>query len=368
MQAVRPRQARAARDFSASQSRLPDAVHARILEDIGPVRAAGSVLTLPFTGARFRTIRAAAEEHLRTLLDISDDFAVLFLQGGASAQFGLVPMNLAPPGAVADYVETGYWSRKAMDAAVGAVRVATAASSAQGGFDHVPPPADWRLTPGAAYVHVTDNETGDGVEHPDAPPTLPVPLVSDMTSNFLTRRVRLTAHGVIYAGAQKNLGVAGLTVVLVRRDLLGRAHAFTPAPFDYTQQDAACSMVNTPPTFAIYVAGLVFEWLLGQGGLPAMETAARSRSEALYAAIDGSEGFYRCRVQRAYRSRVSVCFDLADASLTPLFLLAAREEGLDGLAGHSRIGGLRAGLYNAVSQEDVAVLAEFMGDFRRRFQ
>ncbi len=358
----------AARTFSASQSRLPRAVHARIREEIGTACESGSVLTVPFTDARFRAMRDAAEQRLRTLLEVPEGWEVLFMQGGASAQFGIVPLNLASPGAVADYVQTGHWSTRAMDEASGVVRVTVAATSAHRQFDHVPDPASWRHTPGAAYLHVTDNETADGVQHHCVPCGVHAPLVSDMTSSFLTRGVALSAYAVIYAGAQKNLGVAGLTVVLVRRDLLGRPHPWVPAPFDYGRQAAADSMVNTPPTFAIYVAGLVFEWLLEQGGLPAVEALSQCKSDALYAEIDGSDGFFRCRAQPGSRSRVSVCFDLADAALTPVFLSSAHEEGLEGLAGHGRVGGLRAGLYNAVSREDVDVLIDFMRDFRRRYQ
>jgi len=354
-------------DFTAAQSRLPAAVHERIAEEIGPAaRDGGSVLTLPFTAPRFRGIRDEAEQRLRALLDLSDDYTVLFLQGGASAQFGLVPLNLAGPGAIADYVETGYWSRKARDEAARALRVNVAASSADSGFDRVPEAASWRLTPGAAYVHVTDNETAEGVEYAAAPRVPEAVLVADMTSNFLTREVEVPAYGVIYAGAQKNLGVAGLTLVLVRRDLLARAHAFVPAPFDYARQAAAQSMLNTPPTFAIYVAGLVFEWLQQQGGLAGMDARARRRSALLYAALDQDAGFYRCRIRPDARSRVNVCFDLEDAALTPRLLRDAGEEGLTGLAGHSRVGGVRASLYNAVPMADVEVLAGFLRDFRAR--
>ena len=368
MQAVRCAGPTGVCSFSASQSRLPRPVHARIREEIGATCDSRSVLTLPFTDGRFRGLRDAAEHRLRTLLEMPDGWEVLFMQGGASAQFGLVPLNLASPGAVADYVQTGHWSSRAMDEAAGFVRVALAATSSNRQFDHVPDPASWRYTPGAAYLHVTDNETADGVQHHRVSHGVHAPLVSDMTSSFLTRRVALSAYGVIYAGAQKNLGVAGLTVVLVRRDLLGRPHTWVPAPFDYGRQAVADSMVNTPPTFAIYVAGLVFEWLIEQGGLPAMEALSERKSDALYAAIDGSDGFFRCRAQAGSRSRVSVCFELADAALTSVFLSSAHEEGLEGLAGHGRVGGLRAGLYNAVSREDVDVLIDFMRDFRRRYQ
>lgn len=355
-------------DFTAAQSRLPAAVHERIVDEVGATaRRDGSVLTLPFTAPRFRRIRDEAEQRLRALLDLSCDYTVLFLQGGASAQFALVPLNLAGPQASADYVETGYWSRKAKDEAARALHVNLAASSADSGFDRVPDRASWRLASGAAYVHVTDNETAEGVEYAAAPRVPDAPLVSDMTSNFLTRALDASAYGLIYAGAQKNLGVAGLTVVLVRRDLLARAHGCVPAPFDYARQAAAQSMVNTPSTFAIYVAGLMFEWLLEQGGLAVMDARARRRSALLYALLDQSAGFYRCRVRPDARSRVNVCFDLRDAALTARLLRDAEEEGLSGLAGHSRVGGVRASLYNAVPLTDVEVLAEFLRDFRARF-
>lgn len=357
----------AAFDFNAAQSCLPAAVHERIGEEIGRTPAGnGSVLTLPFTAPRFRCIRDEAEQRLRALLDLSCDYAVLFLQGGASAQFGLLPLNLAEPDGVADYVETGYWSRKAGDEAARALRVNVAASSAGSGFDCVPERSHWRLTRGAAYVHLTDNETAEGVEYTVAPRLPGAPLVSDMTSNFLTRPVDMSAYGLIYAGAQKNLGVAGLTVVVVRRDLLARAHAFVPTPFDYARQATAQSMLNTPPTFAIYVAGLMFEWLQQQGGLIAMDARACRRSAAVYAALDQGAGFYRCRARPDARSRVNVCFDLEDAALTSRLLRDAEAAGLTGLAGHARVGGVRASLYNAVPVAHAEVLAGFLRDFHAR--
>jgi phosphoserine aminotransferase len=263
-------------------------------------------------------------------------------------------------------VETGYWSRRAIAEAQRITRVNVAASSSLSGFDRVPQPGTWELTPTAAYVHITSNETAEGVEYAWTPILRRIPLVADMSSSFLTQPVDVSCYGAIYASAQKNIGPAGLTVVIVRRDLLGRGHALTPAVFDYARQAESESMLNTPPTFAVYVAALVFEWLKEAGGVAAMETASRHKSGKLYAAIDASGGFYRCAVQPACRSRVNVCFRLADEALTPAFLDEAVGEGLLNLNGHSKIGGLRASLYNSMPEAGVDALTAFMADFQRR--
>jgi phosphoserine aminotransferase len=354
-------------NFAAGPAVLPAEVLAQAREALSDFNGSGqTVLELPFTGPQFRGIIAAAEADLRALLAIPDDYAVLFLQGGASAQFSLVPLNLLGEADHADYVETGYWSRKCIAEAQRFCAVNVAASSAERGFDRVPNPSGWKVSTGAAYTHITGNETADGVEYPWTPVRLRTPLVADLTSSFLTRPLDVTDFGLIYASAQKNIGPAGLTIVIVRRDLLARERPGIPSVFSYRRQAQAGSMLNTPPTFAVYLAGLAFGWIGAQGGLEAMEVRSLRKSAMLYQAIDGSGGFYRCPVLREFRSRVNVCFQLADASLTERFVDAAREAGLVNLRGHSRVGGLRASLYNAMPEQGAAALAAFMDDFARR--
>lgn len=353
--------------FSAGPAALPRPVRDRIRDEFDDFDGTGrSLVELPFSAPAFRDVVARAERDLRALLAIPDDYAVLFLQGGASAQFGLLPPNLGVGEAGADYVETGYWSRRTIAEAARVTRVHIAASSAGTDFDRIPDERDWRVRPDAAYVHVTTNETADGIAFHRAPRVADIPLVADMSSDFLTAPLDVAAWGVIYASAQKNIGPAGLTVVLVRRDLLGRAHRSVPAVFDYTLQAEAASMFNTPPTFAIYVAGLVLAWLRDAGGVAAMAAANRRKSAAIHDVIDGSGGFYRCAVRPADRSRVNVCFRLADEALTGTFVAAARDAGLFDLAGHSRVGGVRASLYNAVPEAAASALAAFMRDFQQR--
>jgi phosphoserine aminotransferase len=354
-------------NFAAGPGAMPGPVLARIRDELTDFGGSGqSILELPFTGTRFREVMASTEASLRALLSVPEDYAVLFLQGGASAQFSLVPLNLLGASDHADYVETGYWSSKCIAEAQRFCKIEIAASGAQTGFDRIPDPRQWLASPGAAYTHITGNETADGVEFPWIPVRLRTPLVADLTSNFLTRPIDVASFGLIYASAQKNIGPAGLTIVIVRRDLLDRERLGTPAVFSYRRQAEAGSMLNTPPTFAVYVAGLVFEWIAAQGGLAAMEAASLRKSALLYRAIDASGGFYRCPVLREFRSRVTVCFRLADEGLTEPFIAQAEEAGLVGLKGHSRRGGIRASLYNAMPEAGVEALVAFMADFQRR--
>jgi phosphoserine aminotransferase len=346
---------------------MPAEVLAQLGEALTDFRGSGaSLLELPFTGAQFREIMARAEADLRRLLAIPQDYAVLFLQGGASAQFSLVPLNLLGGSDHADYVETGYWSHKCIGEARRFCRVNVAASSAGSGFDRVPDPRHWLVSSGAAYTHITGNETADGVEYPWTPVRLRTPLVADLTSSFLTRSLDVESFGLVYASAQKNIGPAGLTIVIVHRNLLDRERAQTPAVFSYGRQAAEGSMLNTPPTFAVYAAGLVFQWIATRGGVAAMEASSLRKSALVYRAIDGSGGFYRCSVLPEFRSRVNVCFRLADDSLTEPFLEEAQAHGLCNLRGHSRRGGIRASLYNAMPEAGVQALAQFMVEFRRR--
>ncbi len=352
-------------NFASGPSVLPRSVLARAREALAPA-ASPSVLEVPFSSPTFGRVLAQAESDLRELLGVPGDYAVLFLQGGASAHFALLPLNLLGEREVADYVESGYWSRRASDEASRQGRVNRVASSAETGFDRVPDLARWKVTRGAAYLHITSNETDGGVQYPSTPEVRHAPLVADMSSDLLTRPIDVTAYGLIYASAQKNLGATGLAIVLARRDLLGRARPHTPAVFDYARQAEAGSRINTPPMFSIYLAGLMFQWIRHQGGLAEMERRAEARSARIYAAIDASEGFYRCAAQPAFRSRVNVCFHLREPRLVPRFLSEAEERGLLHLAGHAGTGGLRASMYNAMPLAGADALAAFMAEFMER--
>ncbi len=313
----------------------------------------------------FMALAERAEADLRELLLIPDNYRVLFLQGGASSQFAMVPMNILRGRGSADYVHTGYWSGRALNEARKFCRVNICASGEAGGFRSIPDPAGWDLDLQAAYVYYTANETIQGVEFHFIPETGDVALVSDMTSTLLSRPLDVSRFGVIFAGAQKNIGPAGLVMVIVRDDLIGRAGEAVPSLQDYALQARERSMINTPPTFSWYIAALVLQWIKRQGGLPVMEARARRKSEKLYRVIDGS-GFYINTVDVSCRSRMNVTFRLADEALNPLFLSEAKANGLIALAGHRIAGGMRASLYNAMPEEGVDRLVSFMGDFERR--
>jgi len=356
--------------FGAGPAALPDAVLARARDELlewGASRL--SVWELPFTGEDFRAIQAHAEASLRRLLDIPHNYHVLFLQGGASAQFALLPLNLALIGARAAYVETGHWSNRALREAARYGQVDVVASGAPQAFARIPPASAWRLEPDAAYCHICANETANGVEFHSTPPTGVVPLVADMSSNLLSRPIDVSEYGLIYASAQKNIGPAGLTLMIVRDMLLARgARPETPSVFNYRAQAEAGSCLNTPPTYAIYLAGLVLDWLLTEGGLLAMQERNRRKSEMVYRAIDESDGFYRCRVNAADRSRMNICFELPCTELDERFIAEADAAGLKNLRGHSALGGARASLYNALPETAAAQLADFMEDFARRWR
>ena len=352
-------------NFSAGPAVLPEVVLQRAQDELLDWHGSGmSVMEMSHRGPEFMAIAAKAEADLRTLLGIPADYHVLFLQGGAQAQNAFVPLNLLPAGGTADYVDTGHWAERSIAEARRYGRVNVAASSADRRHTCVPPRESWQLTPGAAYVHVTTNETIGGVEYHWVPDVGDVPLVADMSSHILSRPVDVARYGLIYAGAQKNIGPAGLTVVIVRKDLCGHARPECPSVFDYAAQAKAESMLNTPSTFAIYMAGLVFEWLLGQGGMPAIERANRAKAERLYAAIDAS-GFYRNPVQPADRSRMNVPFFLPDPALDKPFLEGAQARGLIQLKGHRAVGGMRASLYNAMPLAGVEALCAYLDEFRR---
>jgi phosphoserine aminotransferase len=353
-------------NFAAGPGVMPEEVLAEARQGVLDWQGTGmSVLEMPFTGPEFKQIQARAMADLRRLLAIPDDYRILFLQGGAYAHFAFVPMNLLRGRRRAAYVDTGHWSRRAITEARRYCRVDVAASAEPDGFTRVPPRDTWRLDADAAYCHVTLNETANGLAFHWTPDTGELPLVADATSDFLSRPLDVRRYGLVYASAQKNLGPAGLTVVVARQDLLGKAMAETPAVFDYRRQADDDSRVNTPPTFAVYVAGLVFQWLARHGGLAAMQRKNRRLSGRLYAAIDAS-GFYRCPVDPAARSLVNVCFRLPEESLEAEFLARARARNLLNLKGHPATGGVRASLYNAMPEAGVDALIAFMQEFSRR--
>ena len=353
-------------NFSAGPAMLPEDVLRQARDEMLDWRGSGmSVMEMSHRGKEFMAIAAEAEADLRTLMGIPDTYKVLFLQGGASSQFAMVPLNLAGVAGKADYLNTGSWSKKAMAEAKRFCAVNVAASTQDSKFTRVPAQAELQLDPGAAYLHYTPNETIEGVAFPYIPATGDVPLVADMSSTILSRPVDVSRYGVIYAGAQKNVGPAGLTLVIVRADLIGKAMAQTPTMFDYGIQAENDSMYNTPPTYAWYLAGLVFKWLKDLGGLEGMATINRRKAEALYAAIDDS-GFYKNPVDPGCRSWMNVPFTLPDPALDETFLKEAKAAGLVTLKGHRSVGGMRASIYNAMPEEGVRVLIDFMSDFQRR--
>lgn len=347
--------------FASAQAPLPASVLAEIREDLDG-RGGFSLLELPFSTPEFEDIRAGAEAELRALLGLADDYRVLFLQGGATAMFSLVPMNLLREGESADYVTTGLWSRRAAEAASGVANVRIAATG-DGRF--LPPPEDWRVSSDAAFLHLTSTETAEGLQYVAFPDLNGVPIVADMTADFLTRPLTLAPFGLIYASAQKNLGVAGLTIVVLHERLLRRAASEVPGPFSFARQAADRSKVNTPPVFALAVAGKMLRWLRDGGGLEAASARNARKAETLYAALDAGD-FYQCPAAAGDRSTVSVRFQLAEARLEPQFLREAEDAGLFHLKGHPAVGGLRASLYNGVTQEAAEALARFLADFARR--
>jgi phosphoserine aminotransferase len=352
-------------NFGAGPAMLPEPVLRQAAQEMLDWRDSGmSVMEMSHRGSEFIEIHARAEADLRELLAIPPHYKVLFLQGGAAAQFALVPMNLLRGKKRADYVATGYWSKKAIAEAKRYCEVNIAASAEDAGFTCVPPHDTWRLDPQAAYVHITSNETIEGVEHHRIPDTGAVPLVTDASSHILSRPMEVSRFGLIYAGAQKNIGPAGLTLVIVREDLIGQASAATPAVFDYQVQAAADSMHNTPPTYAIYIAGLVFQWLKAQGGLAEMERRNIAKAKLLYDYLDQTE-FYHCPVAKEDRSRMNVQFRLRNEKLDSEFLRQAEQRGLSQLKGHRAIGGMRASLYNAMPLEGVRALVDFMREFEK---
>jgi phosphoserine aminotransferase len=353
-------------NFAAGPAMLPLEVLEQAREEMTDWRGCGmSVMEISHRSKAFVALAQEAESDLRELMAIPAGYKVLFLQGGATGQFSAIPLNIASADATADYVNTGQWSKKAIGEAKRYLKVNVAADCAGTSYSSVPTQAELRLTPGAAYFHYTPNETIGGVEFPYVPETGGVPLVADMSSTILSRPVDVSRYALIYAGAQKNIGPSGLTVVIVRDDLVGRARPGTPTVFDYKAMADDGSMLNTPPTFGWYVAGLVFKWLKRNGGLKAMGERNLAKAETLYRAIDES-GFYRNPVAREARSWMNVPFTLAKPELDKTFLEEANKAGLTNLEGHRSVGGMRASIYNAMPMAGVEALVAFMRDFQRR--
>ncbi|HSP01648.1 MAG TPA: 3-phosphoserine/phosphohydroxythreonine transaminase [Thioalkalivibrio sp.] len=353
-------------NFSAGPAMLPEPVLEQAREEMLDWNGTGtSVMEMSHRGKAFMSIAEDAERDLRALMNIPDVYKVLFLQGGASAQFAMAPMNLLRGKKRVDYINTGAWSKKAIAEARKYADVNVAASSETDGFNSIPAFDTWQRSEDAAYLHYTPNETLGGVEFHWIPDIGDTVLVADMSSTILSRPVDVSRYGVIYAGAQKNIGPAGLTIVIVREDLMGDVLPGTPTMFDYKIHADNDSMYNTPPTYGWYLAGLVFQWLQGLGGLEAMGEINRRKAEKLYAAIDGS-AFYSNPVRLDCRSWMNVPFTLADPELDAVFLKEAADMGLVTLKGHRSVGGMRASIYNAMPEAGVSALVDFMADFEQR--
>jgi phosphoserine aminotransferase len=354
-----------AHNFGAGPAMLPTDVMLQAQAELADWNGTGmSIMEISHRSEAFMAIAEQAEADLRELLDIPENYKVLFLHGGATSQFAMVPLNLLRGKNTADYLYTGMWSEKAMKEAACYCDVNLALSIKHNSFTSLPSPDLWNLNSGSAYVYYTDNETVHGVEFQSVPETGDVPLVTDMTSNLLSKPIDVSRFGVIFAGAQKNLGPSGLVVVIVRDDLIGHAPKNVPSMYDYAVHVQEHSMFNTPPTFAWYITGLVLQWTKRQGGVPEMERRAIRRSEKLYQFIDNS-GLYRNPVAVECRSRMNVPFTLVDESLNPAFVKEAELRGLTALAGHRAVGGMRASIYNAMPVEGVDELIEFMTDFEK---
>ena len=355
-------------NFSAGPATLPEAVLRQAQEEMLDWHGAGaSIVELSHRGPEFMQVAREAEADLRTLMSIPDDYALLFLAGGATTAQALIPLNFAAPGQAADYVVTGHWGKTALKQARPYVSANVAANGEAGGFRDIPARADWQLSADAAYVHYTANETIHGVEFRDIPDTGNVPLVADFSSSIVSEPLDVSRFGVIYAGAQKNLGPVGISVVIVRRDLLERSGQPRAEIFDYRAHLKGESMLNTPPTWNWYLAGLVFKWMLAEGGVAEFAKRNARKSALLYEVVDGSGGFYRNEVAASVRSRMNVPFFLHDDALEKPFLAQAQDAGLISLKGHRALGGMRASIYNAMPEEGVQALAGFMRDFQQRY-
>jgi len=354
-------------NFSAGPATLPEAVLRQARDEMLEWRDAGaSIVEISHRGPEFMAVAAEAEADLRKLLSIPPDYAVLFVAGGATVQQALLPLNFAAPGQAVDYVLTGHWGKTAVKQAKVASPVHIAASSEADNFRGIPPRSQWQLSPDAAYIHITANETIHGVEFRDVPETGAVPLFADFSSSIASEPIDITRYGLVYGGAQKNLGPVGIGFVIVRRDLLERGGQPRADIFDYRSQLKAESMLNTPPTWNWYMLGLTVKWMLAEGGVEEFARRNARKAAVLYAAIDGSGGFYRNEVEPAVRSRMNVPFFLHDEALDKAFLSESKAAGLIALKGHRALGGMRASIYNAMPEAGVQALADFMRDFQQR--
>jgi phosphoserine aminotransferase len=353
-------------NFSAGPAALPEPVLRRAAEEMLDWHGCGmSVMEMSHRGQEFISIAEQAEALLRELLAVPANYKVLFMQGGAIGENAIVPMNLLRDKTSIDFVDTGEWSKKSIKEAKKYASVNVAASSAHTGYDRVPARETWKLDANAAYVHICGNETIGGVEYHFTPEVGSVPLVADMSSHILSRPLDVSKYGLIYGGAQKNIGPAGLTIVIVRDELLGKATPICPSAFDFKTVADNDSMYNTPPTYAIYIAGLVFQWLKDQGGLPAMAERNRAKAALLYEFLDASS-FYKSPVQRDSRSLMNVPFKLANEALDAEFLKGAEARAMLQLKGHRSVGGMRASIYNAMPVEGVKALVTYMAEFEKQ--
>ena len=356
-------------NFAAGPAVLPLPVLEQIQRDLMALPGVGiSILEISHRSKQFEAILAQAEADIRALAGVPAGYRVLFLQGGASLQFSMVPMNVLPPGATADYIDTGSWADKAIKEARKVGHVNVIGSTKADNYTRIPSPSELMLTPGAAYVHMTSNNTIEGTEWKELPPVGDVPLVSDTSSDMFSRPIDVARHALIYAGAQKNLGPAGVTIVIVRDDMVARstANAATlPTMLSYAVHAEHGSLYNTPPVFAVYALGLVMKWLLAQGGLAAIATVNERKAAKLYAEIDRT-GFYRGTANAANRSLMNVTFRLPTEELEKIFLKESTTAGFDGLQGHRAVGGMRASIYNAFPEAGIDALVSFMSDFERR--
>jgi phosphoserine aminotransferase len=353
-------------NFSAGPAMLPTAVIERAQQEMLDWNGSGmSTMEMSHRGKEYMSIATKAEQDLRDVMVIPDNYKVLFLQGGASAQFAMIPLNLLGDKQSADYINTGMWSKKAVAEAKRYCTVNIAADTSGDGFTTVPTQAELKLNPDAAYVHYTPNETIGGVEFDYIPETNGVPLIADLSSTILSRPIDVSKFAMIYAGAQKNIGPAGLTIVIIRDDLLGKAADICPTMFNYATHAENDSMYNTPATYSWYMAGLVFEWIKEQGGLEAIGAINKRKADKLYAVIDGSD-FYGSPVAINARSWMNVPFTLAAPALDTAFLTGAAEKDLVTLKGHRSVGGMRASIYNAMPEEGVDALVAYMKEFESK--
>lgn len=343
---------------------FPSQVLERAQEEMVDWRGHGmSVMEMSHRSTEFLSIAEQAETDLRELMAIPANYKVLFLQGGATGQFAAIPMNLSKPGDTADYVLTGQWGKKALAEASKYIATSTAAKADP--YTYVPEFSQWQLTKNSAYIHITQNETVNGVAYASIPDTGSTPLVADVSSMILSEPIDVSRYGVLYAGAQKNIGPAGLTIVIVRDDLLGKARSDTPQIWNWSEKSIAGSMVNTPPTYSWYLAGLVLKWLKDQGGVEAIAKANQKKAAKLYKTIDDS-GFYANNIELPYRSKMNVVFTLPNTELDMLFAEEAFARGLKNLEGHRNVGGMRASIYNAMPEEGVDMLIKFMKEFEKK--